>query len=205
MQKKTHSSLDKLREKFYALTAKDSSMNAEYFKSSYGIDLNDMPDDIETKYWNKCLKDMQGLSTKVNEMPCSEQKRAHLSSIKLIKHKCSDGSTITTQDIADNFKCAQNTAAHIVRKVEKICGCIDRSFLEDKEKYDNLLKINKKNTLKKYIDIDSKKEYDIRDLRAIFPKYTYSVLKKACCFLESKSVFSVEFIRTKLENKRGKK
>ena len=201
MNKKT---IDKLREKLAAITAKDPTMDAQYFNANYGLDLSCGPaDDIELKYWNKCIKLMQGFEEAPCSSPCSKEKQKQLSESNLIKYLCTDDTTITTYDIANVFDCHISVAARKIANVKKWTGkeILDRKHVDSIEAYQKIMLENSK-ALKTYLDVETKRLYTIRDMRVMFDKCTDSVIKKQSEFLVSKGIFSIDMLATRLANRR---
>ena len=192
--------------KLKEITELDSTMNAEYFKVSYGIDVNEPPqDDLDVKYWLKCIKDMQGKTPNICSTPCSKEKRQLLSEQSLNRYACTDGTTLTTYDVAAVFNCHIGVAARKIKNVKKWTNkeLVDRQYLDTIDAYNDIQLENSK-SITTYTDIDTKKNYTIRDFRIMFPRYSDSVLKKTVAFLENKNVFSIEMLKTKLATKQQK-
>jgi hypothetical protein len=200
------STINKLLNKLADITVMDASMNAQYFFDSYAIDVNCPPvDEIELRYWEKCIRTMQGKPTSnysavaidnCDKKTCVPKRFREMPTPALVE----ENRPLNAIAVAINCGCNVNIANSRMRRVKANCGgVLVEKHLASQEAYKEFIASCKHKRITKYVDLETRVEYSICELRIMFPDMSTSTLSKHVLFLTRRNMFTINAMKNRIE------
>ena len=198
------STINRLLNKLADITVMDASMNAQYFFDSYAIDINCPPvDEIELRYWERCIRTMQGkpvTNYSAVAIDNCDKKTCVPKRFRETPAFAEENRPLNAIAVAINLGCNINIANSRMRRVKANCGgVLVEKHLASQEAYAEFIASCKHKRITKHIDKETLAEYTICDLRAMFPEMSISTLSKHVMFLTRRNMFTINNMKDKIE------